>query len=472
MTPPTEYTLDQVAQHKRRDDVWMIIHNEVYDVTKYLMDHPGGIEILIEAAGSDASDAFDDAGHSDDAFELMAPFRIGRLKGGVVKRPKNLILARPPMKNFDSSKKHNGRIGTPWTILSLSILATSYGIFGHQQGISSFIRDKTSQMNVLAQILPALPIKATSSSSNNANYIKGLLAGSCILIGCTALAIRKSFGIITNTQRLGNYASHLKVPKPVVRDPLLQRGWLDSTASPLSLTKKILIAPDVYRLIFSLPHSQAILGLPTGQHVAITADIDGQKVTRSYTPVSNNSDCGILELVVKIYPNGKLTGGYLANLQVGDEVHFRGPKGAMRYSYGLCKKIGMLAGGTGITPMFQVIRAICENDRDSTEINLIYASRTEDDILLKEELDRFSQLYPKLFKVFYVVEHPSENWTSGVGYITKDMAAQKLPLPGDDVKIMVCGPAGMVGSAKKFLQELGYEAPGASPKMSDQIFLF
>ncbi|OPB37695.1 hypothetical protein A0O28_0046070 [Trichoderma guizhouense] len=215
-----------------------------------------------------------------------------------------------------------------------------------------------------------------------------------------------------------------------------------------------------------------MLGLPTGQHVAITMNVDGEKVTRSYTPVSNNLDYGVLELLVKIYPDGKLTGGCLANLQIGDEVQFRGPKGAMRYSNGLCKKIGMIAGGTGITPMFQLIRAICENDRDATEISLIYANHTENDILLKDELDKFSRLYPKLFKVFYVIEHPSTTWNSGVGYITKDMAAQRLPLPGNDVKIMVCGPPGMVGAAKKFLGELGYETPGANPKMSDQVFIF
>ncbi|RFU76088.1 cytochrome-b5 reductase [Trichoderma arundinaceum] len=215
-----------------------------------------------------------------------------------------------------------------------------------------------------------------------------------------------------------------------------------------------------------------VLGLPTGQHAAIIADIDGEKITRSYTPVSNNLDLGILELVVKIYPDGKLTGAYFANLQEGDEVHFRGPKGAMRYSRGLCKEIGMLAGGTGITPMFQLIRAICENDRDTTKISLIYANQTEADILLKKELDNFSRRYPDFFKVFYVVEHPSSNWQSGVGYVTKDMMKQRFPAPNADTKVMVCGPPGLVTAAKKVLGEMGYETPGASPRMSDQIFVF
>ncbi|MDE9440018.1 hypothetical protein EWS82_13140, partial [Staphylococcus xylosus] len=110
----------------------------------------------------------------------------------------------------------------------------------------------------------------------------------------------------------------------------------------------------------------------------IKAAIDGADVSRSYTPVSNNTDLGRLELVIKCYPDGLLTGKYLANLKVGDKVLFRGPKGAMRYKRGLCKKIGMIAGGTGITPMYQLIRAICEDDKDTTEVSLILANRTED----------------------------------------------------------------------------------------------
>jgi cytochrome-b5 reductase len=55
-----------------------------------------------------------------------------------------------------------------------------------------------------------------------------------------------------------------------------------------------------------------------------------------------------------MYEDGEFTGKYLRNLEVGDEVEIRGPKGAMRYRKGMVKEIGMIAGGTGITPMFQV----------------------------------------------------------------------------------------------------------------------
>lgn len=128
-------------------------------------------------------------------------------------------------------------------------------------------------------------------------------------------------------------------------------------------------------------------------------------VTRSYTPTSNNLDLGRLEFVVKCYPDSLLTGQYLANLKKGDKVLFRVSKGAMEYRQGLCKPIGMIAGETGITLMYQLIRAICENDTDMTEISLIYANCTEDDILLRQELETFARNYPKNLKLWYMLDH-------------------------------------------------------------------
>uniref|UniRef100_A0A182QNA1 Cytochrome b5 heme-binding domain-containing protein n=1 Tax=Anopheles farauti TaxID=69004 RepID=A0A182QNA1_9DIPT len=79
---PTElkqYSLAEVAQHSKPDDVWMVIHDKVYDVTKFLSEHPGGEEVLVEYAGKEATAEFDDVGHSSDAKEQMKQFLIGEL---------------------------------------------------------------------------------------------------------------------------------------------------------------------------------------------------------------------------------------------------------------------------------------------------------------------------------------------------------------------------------------------------------
>lgn len=80
---------------------------------------------------------------------------------------------------------------------------------------------------------------------------------------------------------------------------------------------------------------------------------------------------------------------HMDKLSIGEMVKFRGPLGRFSYAPNMKRFIGMIAGGTGITPMFQVIKAILENPRDRTKISLIFGNITEDDILLQHELNTF-----------------------------------------------------------------------------------
>lgn len=452
-----EYTTKEVAAHNTATDTWMIIHGEVYDVTDYLRDHPGGAEVLVDVAGKDASEEFDNAGHSEDASEIMASYRVGKLRGGGKKATPAVrlsigVTARAP-EATKSSLKTIASIGAA-TAVALSTI----GLY-----------QAASQRGLLAALPKPLALKRTKGLG----FLEGFLIASAVFgIASTALS-RRLLKLLHNHPSFVNYPSHMKVPKRARPELLSQGGWLHPTTfQSLPLVRKDLVAPNTYRLVFELPTTQTVLGLPIGQHVAITANVDGQAVTRSYTPVSNNADRGTLELIIKCYPDGKLTGGYLANLEIGDEVKFRGPKGAMRYKPGHCKRIGMLAGGSGITPMYQVIRAICEDQRDTTKISLIYANRTEADILLREELDAFARKYPNNLKVYYVLDNPPADWQGGVGHVTKDTIAERFPSADIDSKAMICGPPGMVNAAKNALVELGFEKPGAMSKMNDQIFCF
>lgn len=318
-----------------------------------------------------------------------------------------------------------------------------------------------------------LQAKPSSAATTGGSFTTGFTTAALLISTLAALAIPKLSALTTIDSGFTKYLPHVKsrqLPKP---NPHLAKGFLNpKDYKCLPLVRKDELAPNVYRFVFNLPNPGDVIGLPIGQHVAIKAVVDGETVTRSYTPTSNNLDRGRLELVIKCYPDGLLTGKYLANLQVGDVVQFRGPKGAMRYSRGLCRKIGMIAGGTGITPMYQVIRAICEDEKDDTEVSLVYANRAEGDILLRKELEAFARMYPRKLRIWYMLDQPSEGWKYGSGYITPDVMREKLPAPAPDTRIMLCGPPGMINAAKKGLTGLGFQAPGAVAKMSDQIFCF
>ncbi|MQM21070.1 hypothetical protein Taro_054102 [Colocasia esculenta] len=73
------YTSKEVAKHNTRDDCWVIVDGKVYDLTEYLDEHPGGDDVLISAAGKDATYEFEDAGHSKTARELMKGFCVGEV---------------------------------------------------------------------------------------------------------------------------------------------------------------------------------------------------------------------------------------------------------------------------------------------------------------------------------------------------------------------------------------------------------
>ncbi|XP_076223711.1 cytochrome b5 [Nomia melanderi] len=81
MTELTRYTLKDVAKKDGRDgaETWLVIHDMVYDVTKYKAEHPGGPELLDEYAGQDATSGFEDFGHSSEAKHMLKDFLIGEL---------------------------------------------------------------------------------------------------------------------------------------------------------------------------------------------------------------------------------------------------------------------------------------------------------------------------------------------------------------------------------------------------------
>ena len=78
MTETKTYRLSEIAKHNSQNDLWLTINNKVYNITEYLNDHPGGGDVLIDVAGTDATKAFEDVGHSNDAREIMEDYYLGK----------------------------------------------------------------------------------------------------------------------------------------------------------------------------------------------------------------------------------------------------------------------------------------------------------------------------------------------------------------------------------------------------------
>lgn len=295
------------------------------------------------------------------------------------------------------------------------------------------------------------------------------------------------------------------------------------------LSTKEYVVNDVLRLVFDFPDPEQRLGLPVGKHIGLRAVINGEKVMRQYTPVSDGEAKGHVELLVKVrrersrmpldwtraplslsahllvspflfphslplsplpnhkrqpqvyranqhprFPEGGKMSQYLDRLSVGAFMDIDGPLGHIVYKEPGCvhqlgedirvKHFVAVAGGTGITPVVQVLRSVLSNPGDDTTLSLVYAARTPEDLLLREELDALAEQHEQ-FKVWYTVDMAPADWTYSVGFVSEAMLADRFPKGSSDVGVLICGPPPMINFAiKPSLEKLGYK--------EEQLFIF
>jgi len=260
------------------------------------------------------------------------------------------------------------------------------------------------------------------------------------------------------------------------------------------------VSPDTKRFRLDIGGKKAILGLPIGKHMSIYApnpqkcvdsgkwngkddpDKGKKEIERKYTPITGDETKEYVDLVIKMYRPGKVKmpdgkeidwadggkiGLYLDSKKVGDYIEINGPSGIIEYlGKGTFKlpgrtittsHVGMMAGGTGITPMLQVMKAALRLPGDTCKYSLIYANKTTDDILVKDLLDEVVAESKGRMKVYYTLDFPPAGWDGKKGFITTDMIKECLPALEEKPLMLMCGPPPMVQYAcKQNLETMGY----------------
>lgn len=234
---------------------------------------------------------------------------------------------------------------------------------------------------------------------------------------------------------------------------------------------------DSFVFRFELDHPNQPLGLSVGQHVFVRLrrKTTGELVQRAYTPVTKQDENGVVDLLVKVYyPNsvwpsgGKMSLGF-SELIVGDTVEMKGPLGSFTWEgRGVAvwkgvrrkvKNVGLICGGSGITPILQVLRAVLGDKEDKeTRLWLLDTNKTEQDIFCRDELDTLSQMYKDgRFILHYTVSKPPQSWSFSKGRISDEMLAIHLPPPGDETLVLTCGPDPLIKlTIKPGLERLGW----------------
>eukprot|EP00746_Dinoflagellata_sp_MGD_P167571 gnl/MRDRNA2_/MRDRNA2_98313_c0_seq1.p1 gnl/MRDRNA2_/MRDRNA2_98313_c0~~gnl/MRDRNA2_/MRDRNA2_98313_c0_seq1.p1 ORF type:complete len:311 (+),score=52.59 gnl/MRDRNA2_/MRDRNA2_98313_c0_seq1:54-935(+) len=201
------------------------------------------------------------------------------------------------------------------------------------------------------------------------------------------------------------------------------------------------------------------------------------KIVRPYNPLDVSQN-GSFTILVKRYGEEAKMGSVLHNLQPGQSIEVKGPNQQWpgTKSKGKYKHYGLVAGGTGLTPIIQAARGILE-EKD-VKVTILSANKSTGDALLVSDLSALQAAHPERLKVVHLVESrgtpPSkenfwEYYYMRQGSLTKDLLQEVLPAPEPGNFIMVCGPGGMVGAVAGpkgknftqgelvgFLKELGY----------------
>jgi nitrate reductase (NAD(P)H) len=258
----------------------------------------------------------------------------------------------------------------------------------------------------------------------------------------------------------------------VPRDIFLQ----NKTWAKAVLSAKKIISADTRIFSFTLDHEDQTIGLPVGKHLMMRLrdPITKDAIIRSYTPMSEGTDKGILNILIKVYfntktaPGGKMTMALDAT-PIGETVDFKGPTGHFEYlSGGQCtiheklrtvKRFIMICGGSGITPIFQVLRAVMQDKEDKTECLVLDGNRLEEDILCREELDNMANANPDKCRLLYTLSKPEPSWMGLRGRVGQELLEKEVGAPkssnGEEL-VLICGPEALEKSVHGLLNKMGW----------------
>ncbi|KAJ2378564.1 hypothetical protein IW150_000716 [Coemansia sp. RSA 2607] len=178
---------------------------------------------------------------------------------------------------------------------------------------------------------------------------------------------------------------------------------------------------------------------------------------RSYTPIGYHMDSevdehsgartGYLDLAVKRYPRGSLS-RFIHATRLGDSIELRGPLLTWPYRSNKYRQVYMVAGGTGVAPMVQLIERVLRDPEDRTTLRLLYGSPSQEDIILRERLDTLAREHPGRLHVEYLVQRGAAGGEEvGVGVGVPGGSRVAKHVQGFDKArdvVLVCGPDAMM----------------------------
>lgn len=204
-------------------------------------------------------------------------------------------------------------------------------------------------------------------------------------------------------------------------------------------------------LRFLLPRENGFHPRP-GQFLTFNWNIGGNAIARSYSICSSPLQKGYLEITVKRTEGGYVSQFLNRDVQVGLTVEARGPSGRFCFDERQHKKIVLIAGGSGITPMMSILRYIDDLDL-ATDVTLLYFVRTAQDIIFADDLTQL-RVSIRNFHYTVVASAPDSKWTGTTGHLSHELLEKHVHRLQSS-SFFLCGPKGLMESARDILHSLG-----------------
>lgn len=232
---------------------------------------------------------------------------------------------------------------------------------------------------------------------------------------------------------------------------------LETSFLPLTIANIIDETPLAYTLVFANADKR-FFTYKAGQHCTLKITMDGKAYYRTFSLSSSPSEQGKLSVTIKRVHNGRITNFIKDNLSNGAVLEASSPTGAMTFEPNPIRRVHyvLVAGGSGITPLFSILKTILAEEPHS-RISLLYANRNAEQIIFREQLTDLVQSNAERFCVKHFLDEPGEisqqnKSQGGIATALEERFGEKSALP---TVAYLCGPQGMIALAEEHLRFLG-----------------